>query len=451
MIAFLTLLLGLTTGAIPIQVTVDGPVAAVEYVLDGVAVARVEAPPWSATIDFGKLEPHEFVARALDKDGKEIARATQWLNVPRPPAEVEIVLEPGPEGTPAAARLSWQSLTAAHPATISLTLNGQPLLVQERRATLPAVDLKVAHVLTAELWFSPSVVARKDVVFGGEWGSRISTELTAVPVRVPREKDLPTTEGLAGWFSAGGRPLSVGAVDDGPGRVIVVRVPAASEVFNELIGPSQRKSFSSKRTQIGGLREDDSMAWRSEMRLGKEDVIRILSPNASLYRTSGIASELFESSRELTWEEGGLFWFLTQHALITPKDADRGRIADAVAVAGLQAATGNYRRAVVLLLGADAKDTSRYDAAAVRRYLDAIHVPLFVWSLENPKKNPGFAVWGDVQVISSIPRLSKAVADLRTELARQRIVWLEGRHLPQSVALAPEARNVELLTKRSAQ
>lgn len=448
MIAFLTLLLGLTTGAIPIQVTVDGPVAAVEYVLDGATVARVEAPPWSTTLDFGDLQPHELVARALDKDGNEIARTAQWLNVPRPPAEVEIVLEPGSGGRPTAARLSWQSLTSAHPATISLTLDGRSLVVQDRRAFLPPHDLKVAHVLTAELWFSPGIVARKDVVFGGEWGSQVSTELTAVPVRVPRGKDLPPPERLGGWFTSGGRPLPVGAVDDGPGRVIVVRVPGAAEIFNELIGPAQRRSFDSSRTRIGALKENDDNAWRAEMRLGKEDTVRILSPNASVSRTSGIPVELFEGSRELTREEGGLFWYLTRHAMVTPKGADTGRIADAVAVAGLQAASGNYRRAVVLVLGADAKDTSRYDAAAVRRYLDAIHVPLFVWSLENPKKHPGLAAWGKVEVISSIPRLSKAVAKLRTELESQRIVWLEGRHLPQSIALTPEAAGVEMLTKR---
>lgn len=436
MIAFLTLLLGLTTGAIPIQVTADGPVAAVEYVLDGATVARVEAPPWSATIDFGKLEPHELVARALDKDGNEIARATQWLNVPRPPAEVEIVLEPGPEGAPAAARLSWQSLTAAHPATISLTLDDRPLIVQDRRAILPAVDLKVAHILTAELWFSPTMVARKDVVFGGEWGSQISTELTAVPVRMAADRDLPPPEQLQGWFTSRGLPLPVGAVDDGPGRVVVVRVPAATELLHELIPPAQRKTYRSLEN------------WRNEMLLGKDDTVRIFSADANVHHGSGIPTELFEGSREMTVEDGGLLWLLTRHTLRPAPDADRGRIADAVAVAGLYAATGNYRRAVVLVLGAGTKDTSRYDAAAVRRYLDAMHVPLFVWSLESPKKNPGLAAWGDVEVVSSIPRLSKAVSDLRAELARQRIVWLEGRHLPQSVALTPAARNVELLTKR---
>lgn len=448
MIAFLTLLLGLTTGAIPIEVTVDGPVAAVEYVLDGATLARVEAPPWSATLDFGVLQPHELVARALDEDGNEIARTSQWLNVPRPPAEVEIVLEPDAEGRPVAARLSWQSLTSALPATISLTLDGAPLVVHDRRAVLPPHDLKVAHVLTAELWFSPGIVARKDVVFGGEWGSRVSTELTAVPVRVAPGKNLPPPERLGGWFLGGGQPLPVGAVDDGPGRVIVVRVPDAAEVFNELIGSAPRKSFDSSRTRIGALNRDDGIAWRSEMRLGEEDTVRILSSNASVSRTSGLPVELFEGSRELTREDGGLFWYLTQHALMPQKDADRGRIADAVAVAGLQAATGNYRRAVVLVLGGDAKDTSRYDAAAVRRYLDAIHVPLFVWSLESPKKNPGLAVWGDVEVVSSVPRLSKAVAKLRREMESQRIVWLEGRHLPQSIALSPAATGVEMLTGR---
>ncbi|HSN86027.1 MAG TPA: hypothetical protein VL025_04680 [Thermoanaerobaculia bacterium] len=436
MIAFLTLLLGLTTGAIPIQVTVDGPVAAVEYVLDGAAVARAEAPPWSATIDFGKLEPHEFVARALDRDGKEIARASQWLNVPRPPAEVEILLEPGPEGNPAAARLSWQSLIATHPATISLTLDDRPLVVQDRRAILPAVDLKVAHILTAELRFSPGVVARKDVVFGGEWGSQVSTELTAVPVRVARGIELPAAERLEGWFTGGGRPLPVGAVDDGPGRVVVVRVAAATEILHELVPPAQRRDFRSLEN------------WRNEMRLGEEDTVRIFSADASVHRGSGIPTELFEGSRELTAADGGLFWLLTRHTLHSAPDADRGRIADAVAVAGLHAATGNYRRAVVLVLSADAKDNSRYEAAAVRRYLDSIHVPLFVWSLESPKKNPGLAVWGDVEVISSIPRISRAIADLRTELASQRIVWLEGRHLPQSIALTPEAKGIEMLTKR---
>ncbi|HYO14597.1 MAG TPA: hypothetical protein VE685_15485 [Thermoanaerobaculia bacterium] len=445
MIAFVTLLLGLVSGSIPIQVTVEGPVAAVEYVLDGTVVAKAEFPPWSATVDFGpELQPRELVARALDKDGNEIARAVQWVNLPRPPAEVEIVLENDAEGRPTAARLAWQSLTHSQPATLSVTLNGKPLLVQEdRRVLLPAYDPKATQILTAELQFAPGLVARKDVVFGGEWGSAVSTELTAVPVRVPKKAVPPTPENLQGRLTNGERPLSVAAVDDGPGKVLVVRVPEASEVANALLPLRTRRV--TRDFPDSQIRPEDR---RFEMRLGPEDTIRLLSPSASVYGESGIPSELFNTSRELTREDGGLLWFLFRTALMKGTSEDQ-RIADAVAVAGLQAATGNYRRAVVLVLGSDLRDTSRYNPATARRYLESMRVPLFVWSLEKPKKNPALDAWGPVEDISSLSKLHRAFGRLESELESQRIVWVEGRHLPQSIALAPGTVPVELLPVQS--
>lgn len=442
MIAFVTLLLGLVSGSIPIQVTVEGPVAAVEYVLDGTPVARPEYPPWSATVDFGpELQPRKLVARAVDKDGNEIARAVQWVNLPRPPAEVEIVLESNAAGRPAAARLAWQSLTHSHPATISVTLNGKLLLVQEdRRVLLPDYDPKAAQILTAEIQFAPGLVARKDVVFGGEWGSAVSTELTAVPVRVPKKAAPPTPEGLQGRLASGGRPLSVAAVDDGPGRVLVVRVPETSEVASVLF--PQRSRRVTKDFLDSQIRPEDR---RFEMRLGQQDTIRLLSPSASVYGESDIPSELFNASRELTRDDGGLLWFLFKTGLMKGTSKDQ-RIADAVAVAGLQATTGNYRRAVVLVLGGDLRDTSRYDPATVRRYLESIRVPLFVWSLERPKKkNAALDAWGPVEDISSLTRLRRAFGRLESEMESQRIVWVEGRHLPQSITLAPGTVPVELL------
>lgn len=440
MIVFVTLLLGLISGPIPIQVTVEGPVATVEYVLDGIAVAKAEFPPWSAKVDFGPdLQPRELIARALDQEGNEIARAVQWVNLPRPPAEVEIVLESDAEGRPTAARLAWQSLITAQPATLSVTLNGRPLLVQEdRRVPLPAYDPKATQILTAELAFAPGVVARKDVVFGGEWGSAVSTELTAVPVRVPK-KAAPTPESLQGRLTSGGRPLSVAAVDDGPGKVLVVRVPEESEVANVLVPPRRRRV--TKDFPDSQIRPEDR---RFEMRLGEEDTIRLLSPSATVHREAGIPSELFNSSRELTREQGGLLWFLFKTGLMKGMSQDQ-RIADAVAVAGLQAATGNYRRAVVLVLGSDLEDSSRYGPATVRRYLESIRVPLFVWSLEKkPKNKPALAAWGEVEDISSLSKLHRAFDRLEEELKSQRVVWVEGRHLPQSIALEPGA-GVELV------
>lgn len=431
MIAFVTLLLGLITGVYPIEVTVSGPVAAVEFTLDGDPAGRVEKAPWVARVDLGAdLRPRELVARALDAEGKEIARASQWLNLPRPPAEVAIVLEQGEGGVPKAALLTWHIVSGVKPASVQLTLDGEPLRVDARgRAELPARDLKTLHVLTAELWFPPGLVARKDVVYGGEYGSEISTELTAVPVRVSPGAALPEPVRLDGWFAAGGRPVSVAAVEDGPGKVVVVRVPSGTEIENKLIPRNQRSGL--------------VPTFRRRMLLGKDDRVRFLSLSSSPFKSSKIPAELFNMSSALTVDDGGMYWFLTNTRLIASKTPER-RIADAVAVAGLQATAENHRRAVVLVLGGDlVRDVSNYDPATVRAYLKSIRVPLFVWSLYGHSAAAAKA-WGKTEDISNSAKLEKAVAKLRAELASQKIVWIEGRHLPQAVTLLPEAKGVEL-------
>ena len=109
---------------------------------------------------------------------------------------------------------------------------------------------------------------------------------------------------------------------------------------------------------------------------------------------------------------------------------------DAVAVAGLQAAAGAGPRAVLLVLGSgDLKDAARYDGPTVRRYLAALHVPLFVWSPGLPT-GAMKAAWGVVEDVSTGRGLDRAFALLKDELDAQRIVLLEGRHLPQSIALS---------------
>lgn len=135
-----------------------------------------------------------------------------------------------------------------------------------------------------------------------------------------------------------------------------------------------------------------------------------------------------------------MFWFLTTTGDL--KARGRRGVADAVAVAGLQAAAENHRRAVVLVLDGSAEDGSRYDPATVRQYLESVRVPLYVWSLYGAK-SPASLAWG-AEDVSNIPKLAAAVARLRADLASQQIVWIEGRHLPQSITLTPAARGVEL-------
>jgi hypothetical protein len=435
MIAFVTLLLGLISGVYPIEVTVGGPVAAVAFTLDGAEADRISAAPWIGHVNLGSdLRPHELVARALDAEGHELSRVTQWLNLPRPPAEVEVVLANDEKGAPRAAQLTWQSVSGVRPTTVGLTLDGEPLMVDATgKAALPPRDLGSLHVLSADLWFPPGVTARRDVAYGGQYGSEVSTELTAVPVRVPPGSSLPPPAALAGWFALDGQPLTVAAVENGPAKVILVRAPSGKEVLDKLV-PSARRST------IPSL--------QAKMALAAEDRVRFLSLGTSPYHSSKVPAELFDMSRELTAKDGGLFWYLTSSRLLKEPRKRGRRIADAVAVAGLQASAENDRRAVVLVLGGKDEDASRYDVATVRRYLESIRVPLFVWALYGPE-TPGLKAWaggGEVEDISTLAKLEAAVDRLKADLAEQRIVWLDGRHLPQAVALGAEAKGVELVT-----
>jgi hypothetical protein len=75
------------------------------------------------------------------------------------------------------------------------------------------------------------------------------------------------------------------------------------------------------------------------------------------------------------------------------------------------------------------------------RFLVALRVPLFVWSIG---KSPSPETWDAATAIRTAADFDVAVARLRADLRRQRILWVEGAHLPQAVALTPLAKGVRL-------
>jgi hypothetical protein len=434
MIAFVTLLLGLISGPYPIEVKVGGPVAVVELTLDGAPAGRITRAPWNAQVDLGpELKPHELVARALDAEGKEIARATQWINLPRPPAEVEIVLEKGADGVPSQAQLIWQSVSGVKPEKTALTLDGKPLKPDAAgRAALPAQSLKSLHVLSADLVFPSGVTAHRDSIYGGEYGSEVSTELTAVPLRLTGRKSLPAADQLGGWLTVDGRPGSIAAVEEGGGKITVVCLPTIEELLARL-APSQKRAMTLP-------------VLRTLMPLGPQNHLQYLALSSAPFHDSRIPADLFQLSPPLDWTDGGMFFLLTNKRLINEAKGPL-RIADAVSVAGLKAAAENHRRAVLLVLGKDTPDVfGLYDPPKVRRYLESIRVPLFVWSLYG-KDAAAAKAWGPVEDVSSLARMGEAMARLRADLDAQRIVWLDGSHLPQAVALGVAAEGVELVGK----
>ncbi len=430
MIAFATLWLGLVTGAVPVELLAGPDVARVELRLDGAPCAAIAAPPWQASCDLGpEIAPHELVAVAFDSAGNQLAEARQWLNLPRDPAELEVALstEPGPPPK-LVARLAWAGPGGAAPLAVSATLDDEPLTFTAGwdRLVLPPLSPGAAKLLRVEAMFPGGTKASRELAVGGDLAEQIAQELTGVPVEL-----LGRAERAA--LSDGERQLRVVAFEKGRADLVVVVDPAATAALAKLAreGGKQRVSrggigLGPRSSPGAGTMAADA---RAKVPLPDGARMRLVWPVAESRRHGELRFDLFPTSPERTAADGSLLDALGLAAQL-PGSTVPPRIADAVALAALTAAEPGRRRAVLLVLGEQPLDTSTYDAARVRRFLDRLRVPLVVWST-GPSSPEVVAAWGEAETIASVQRLEKAAKHLDQLLGRQRIAWVEGRHLPQ--------------------
>jgi hypothetical protein len=432
-VAFVTIFLGLTLGPHPVEVLVSDEVARVEVWLDERHVGSLASPPWSLSVDFGsELEPHHLEAVAFDAGGAELTRVAQWVNLPTATAEANLVIERQDDGS-AFARLTWANIMGDEPASVALSLDGQPLEVGDpRRIALPPHDPAQLHFLRAELQFEHNVSVVEEVTFGGSYGDRLSTDLTALPVVLTgggRGAALPEIAALEGWFLSGEEPALVAAVDEGPAEITLIRDRAVQPTLERVVAASLPRGPSG-----GSVNRTFFSRFDASLKEGQK--LAFFWP---FMTQSPSGRWMFPAPMGwMTPRDGGVGWFL---ATVRPPAPPTGEqlLADAVAVAGMNALSRNRRRAVVLILGPAPEDFSRLSAATVRRYLETLRVPLFVWSPDRELATD----WGEVRDISNQARLRRAVSELVEQLERQRIVWLHGRHLPQRVRLSGLAANVD--------
>lgn len=429
MIAFETLFLGLIIGSQPVRLTVAPEVAAVELRLDGEAVAMLVGPPWQARCDFGPApHPHELVAIARDGAGIELGRAHQRVNLPRPKAEAHWLLERDTAtGQVTAARLNWENLEAPTPRRVVVTLDGVALRVPDPgRVGIPTHDPGTIHLLTAELVFSDQVTARADVVFGGDLGEQVETRLTAVPVRVDDGAALPPAASMHGWFTAGGKPLRVVAVETAPADLVIVLDLDA--------GARLRASSRRMKTDAAG-----HLLALNAARAGEDRMVAIFPTFDAVDRGTD-ARRLFPISDPYELHLGNLEVLLGR-LRFPGTDPESQLLGNAVAIAGLRAAADNRTRAVVLILGGRGCATGSVTPEVARAFLADLHVPLFVWSLTEAVED---TCWGPAAAAAWPKGLYATFPHLRRDLDSQRIIWLEGAHLPQRIDLATAARGVRI-------
>lgn len=418
MIAFATLFLGLTLGLQPVELVASDEVAAVEILLGGRSLGVIEGPPWTLEVDFGsELAPQLLEAVALDAGRRELSRTRQYVNLPHPPVELSVVLD-GPAQAPAV-RLAWESVVGIEPRSVTASLDGVQLTVEDpRRIPLPPGTGNRTHLFSAELLFDNDVSSRVTLAYGGTYLDQVSTELTGIPVFFAGgRRKAPPVEAVGGWFeSRDGRPLEVAAIEEGPEELIFV--------LTENLNRRRRQPRFPKTAVL----------------LAEDQAVRFVLPTAE--QRPGVAKKFnfHPISEEYRRRDGGLYSLLT--GLRFHGDPGRPQFADAVAVAGLTAYERQRRRAVVLVLGSKTSAGGLITPRQSRRYLEHLKVPFFVWTVDPDAAGP--TAWGTPVDASNYPKLRKAFAEVSAAVDRQWIVWLDGVHLPQNIRLSPAAEGIRL-------
>lgn len=416
MIRFVTLFVGLVTGPQLVEVSMSPPAVRAEIRLDGEVAAAVDEPPWKAAVDLGAdLRPQRLEAVAYDAEGQVVGRDEQLVNVPRPRAEAVLTPETDADGRVTGARLLWSSPEFRRPRRVVFTLDGERIAHSGERVDLSGANPEKLHVLEATVEFPDDVTVREHLVFGTGAAGQTSYELTAVPVLRTGRQPLPEPDAMAGWFRARGEDVRVVDVERGEALVTVVRAPGAEPYLARLL------------ERAGAVETVD--------RLGAP--VRVIGTVA---QQTDEGARLFPMSDSVDMDDRGLLAEL-ETARFGALEFGLHRVADAVSVAGLRAAGGHGRRAVVLLLGDEREDGSRQSPAAVRRYLAELGVPLVV--LDLGQRGAGEA-WRPVVEVADPEDWMAAIRRLREDLAAQRLVWVTGRHLVRDVELGPNARDVDL-------
>lgn len=431
MIEITTLLLGLVSGPRMVEFTAAPQVASVVFEVDGEATAgaRPEDGGGVLLVPLGdQVMPHRLSAVAYDRTGREIGRDDEWLNLPRAEIEAELVLHGDPRA-PERASLVWEHL-AHEPATLEsavVTLDGEPLETADPTdLRLPRLDPEVPHVLALDVTFSNG--ERMDLArsFGGGAIDEVETRLLPFQVATREGEDWPADPAgaLEACLTAPAGARVHGWEDEGADVLVVRDIGALNRVDQVM-----RRRLARRRAGNWVAAAD---ALSSFLPLRQGDRLRQVWPVPSRSDHHGLPLNLFPSTLDEDAERG--FVSVLRERYGKPRAAEQ-RLTDAVGLAGFLASGSRRPAAVVLVLGKAPRDASRQSPDAVRAYLDALGVPLHVWSLVGEEEPPG---WGAAVDVSTYPRLDAAVRDLRHRLDRQRLVWLAGVDLPQDVRLADD-------------
>ena len=231
MVAFLTFLLGLTVGVQRIELAVDHRVASVELLLDGQRVALIAGRAVGRRVRLRRARCCRTTSRrsrATPRATSSTARcsaSTCRAKRPRRPCGW-IGGEDGYTGGRAVLADGRRQRPRGDPGRL------RRRAARDRRtggSSLPRYDRAVGPRSRGRADLPQARCGRAvEVAFGGEYGEKVSTELTAVPLELDGGEVAAVRRGgrARGYGSAIG-PARVVAVERGPREVVLVRDDAS--------------------------------------------------------------------------------------------------------------------------------------------------------------------------------------------------------------------------------
>ncbi len=420
MIEFATLLIGLLAGERMVELAVQHPITSVVIVLDGETVAELEGPPWRAKIDLGQaLQPHRLAAHGYDKDGNWIDSTDQVLNYNRSSFETTILLDPHPSAPPKTGRVVWRGALNDPPVAIDLSFDGRQLSTDDHgRFSIPLHDPEEMHVLEAMVLFDRQHSASAVLTFGGVYGDQLTSALTAIPLTSPADQAW-SSEQVRDWITVRGRRPDVFKVTSGSGLLVVLRGYDIEAVMPRARTSTQRLHPKALPHRLGYAVSAISP--------------RPLKGHAGTFRVTDLGT--------VTPQQGLRPVVLRRRPLVPDRGADgrslqrKGqKIWDALAVAGTQASASGRPRAVLLMMDSGKRDKSDLEPGEAIRYLEQIHVPLFIWGA-NQTILDQIGTLGSSRPYLGGSQIDTMCIDIAQELASQTVVWLQGAYIPDEVTL----------------
>lgn len=448
LLAFECVLLGLVVGVQPVALQVSSPVAAVTVLLDQEEVATLTAPPWELPVDFGaRPMPRRLSAVGRNAAGEVVAATERLINVPRPDAQASLILQRGDSGRPSSVSLVWDSFAhpTDRPVEIAVELDGTRLQVDDpARILLPDLDLGESHLLTARVDLPGKRSLVTGLVFGGGLLESTAVRLTSIPVEADRAAAADLLQEARSRVRVAANAAEVVAIDDGPAHALVVvdvHIATALRARREIL----RRDLASAVVDQAEVVVDPTRSRRWQALLATDDsrpsYSIVLPRPRRVMAHENEQRNLYAPEWTFEFEPSSLDTVLGLVDVSAGARRGRQELGNAVAATALLATATGRPRAVVLVLASDGCETGAISARDARAFLGDLHVPFEVWSVRPSEKDCG---WGPARDVSKPASLTAAMSDLRDRLAQQRIAWVAGDALPQSITVSdpsePDAR-----------